>query len=72
MERALREVRIENNDLTREVARLRTRSAPEQIVYHLPTCGNIRHSNVKRYGPCWACVGRGSWLASQDFPEKGF
>ena len=67
MERALREVRVENNDLGREVARLRTRTAPEQIVvatsrgerYHLPNCGNVRHSNVKRYSPCLACLGRG-------------
>ena len=64
---ALREVRVENNDLGREVARLRTRTAPEQIVvatsrgerYHLPNCGNVRHSNVKRYSPCLACLGRG-------------
>ena len=69
MERALKEARSENNDLAREVTRIRARTIPEQIVvvvatsrgerYHLPRCGNIRNSTgVKKYSPCLACLGQ--------------
>ncbi|CAE7887654.1 unnamed protein product, partial [Symbiodinium sp. KB8] len=69
MEQALRQLRAENETLTREVTRLRARRVPEQICvatqrgerYHLPTCGNLRNSSgVKTYTPCFSCLGRGS------------
>ena len=54
--------------LERELVATRDRArAHDQIVvapargerYHLPGCGNVRHSTTRLYTPCAACVGRG-------------
>ena len=63
--RALREVRDENRALRATIENLRRRRDPEEIVvatsrgqrFHLPTCGHVRDSIVKRYTPCRDCIG---------------
>ena len=64
-EEALREVRGENRALRATIETLRRRRDPEEIVvatsrgqrFHLPTCGHVRDSIVKRYTPCRDCIG---------------
>ena len=66
-ERQVRTLREEKRALERELTLARARAVPpEQIAiapargerYHLPSCGNIRHSTTRVYTPCNACMNR--------------
>ena len=65
MEQALFDLRNENRQLQQRVENLRRRREPEEIAvapargqkFHLPSCGHLKGSHVKVYGPCRDCIG---------------